>query len=73
MKQLVQIDTDTEIGKRVVGLLGVLAHDTGSISFLTEREMEDKEDAVIGEMIKDGMESGKGDKNELFNYLDIKQ
>lgn len=73
MKQVVLIDTDTEIGKSVVGLLGVLAHNNSSISFLTEKEMEEKEDAVLAEMIKHGIESGKGDKKELFNYLDIKQ
>ncbi len=73
MKQVVLIDTDTEIGKSVAGLLGVLAYNNSSITFLTEKETEEKEDAVMAEMIKYGIESGKGDKNELFDYLDIKQ
>jgi len=73
MKQIVIIDTKTEIGKSVVELLGVLAHNNSSISFLTDEEIEKKEDEVMAEMIRTGIESGKGDKNELFEYLDIKE
>lgn len=69
MKQVVMIDTDTEIGKNISALLHTLSTNSKAISFLSEEELEDLEDKVLGTMMYESMKSGKADKQDLLKLL----
>ncbi|HRO41301.1 MAG TPA: hypothetical protein PL009_00600 [Flavipsychrobacter sp.] len=71
MKQLVEIDTGTKIGKSIASLLQTLSTENKSIHFLTDKELEAKEDMVLATMIKNGIKSGKASKKTLFKTLGI--
>lgn len=71
MKQLVMIDTKTKIGKSISALLQTLSADNKSISFLTDKEIEEKEEKVLAAMIEKGMKSGKANKKDLFKTLGV--
>jgi len=71
MKQLVEIDTRTKIGKSVASLLQTLSAESKSIHFLTDKEADAKEDIVLAAMIEKGLKSGKANKRDLFKTLGI--
>lgn len=72
MKQIIMIDTNTDVGKSITQLLATLSDKNRSILFLTDKEVQQKEDIVLKAMIDKGLKSGKANKEKFFSYLGIK-
>ena len=71
MERIVSINDSTSKGKMLLSLLKEFIG-SKSVTFLTEEELEEKEDKVLLKMMEDGRKSGKADTKKVLKKLGIK-
>lgn len=71
MKYILEIDDSSDTGKHLIGLLKSVFSKKKGIRLLTETEIEEKEDALLGRMMEDGLKTGLANKEKVLRKLKL--
>jgi hypothetical protein len=69
MKYILEIDDNTKGGQHLIGLIKELLKKDKGVQFLSEAEIEKREDALLGKMIEESMKSGLADNGKVLSKL----
>jgi len=72
MKYILEIDDTTTLGQSLIGLVKALLKKDKGLNLFSESEIEKREDALLGKMVKESMKSGLADNQKVFSTLGLK-
>jgi len=67
-----EIDDTTTLGQSLIGLVKALLKKDKGLNLFSESEIEKREDALLGKMVKESMKSGLADNQKVFSTLGLK-
>ncbi len=72
MKYILEIDDKTKSAKSLIDFLRLYSASNKGIEFLSPKELEEKEDAILGKLIQKSLKSGLANKQTVLKKLGLK-